>query len=300
MKISRNGIIAYLRFFFIVVVIFFSIVGCETSWIPQINQPTGEPNPTVTVTVKLSPAPVKTLRATPTAIIAPTGTFTPSLPEDITWKMLGEINFDRALTDLKRLTGEEQICPTNGCNTIKNRMTGGEGLRWAKDYMFQELTKLDYSVSLQEWSSIGYTDQNLIASKLGLVYPEERIYFVAHIDGYFPAADDNASGVVDILELARVLSSYTFERTIVLFFSTGEENGTLGVDSYLSHLSSAELATIKYVIDIDMVGYDGNNDRVMELFHGGHAPSIALAQIIKEQIQAYQINLVPLVVPGCG
>lgn len=52
----------------------------------------------------------------------------------------------------------------------------------------------------------------------------------------FPAADDNASGVVDLLEAARVLSKYSFDRTLVFFFSTGEEEGALGVKSYLNDI----------------------------------------------------------------
>jgi putative aminopeptidase FrvX len=115
-----------------------------------------------------------------------------------------------------------------------------------------------------------------------------------------PAADDNGSGVVDLLELARALSSHSFERTVVLFFSTGEEQGTLGVRSYLSQLTASQLSSIKSVINIDMVGYDANHDWAMELWHGGHAPSLALAQWMKETIKGQQFNLVPELVVGCG
>ena len=82
----------------------------------------------------------------------------------------------------------------------------------------------------------------------------------------FPAADDNASGVVDLLELARVISDYSLSRTVVLFFDTGEEQDGRAASSYLNQLSPQELNAIRDVITIDMVGYDANRDGVMELW----------------------------------
>jgi len=227
-------------------------------------------------------------------------------PLDIVWEMIGKVNIDRAQQDLKQLTGEIPLCINAGCYTVTNRLTGSEGLSWAKAYVYSEISKLNFSVTIQDWTRGGYTDQNIIAQKPGVVYPNEKIYFVAHLDGVksgssnFPAADDNGSGVVDILELARVLSNYPLMRTVVLLISTGEEEGTLGVQSYLSQLSPGELSAIKKVVNIDMVGYDGNQDKVMELWHGGHSPSIDLTHQMSETIHAYILNLLPGYVVGCG
>jgi Zn-dependent M28 family amino/carboxypeptidase len=85
-----------------------------------------------------------------------------------------------------------------------------------------------------------------------------------------------------------------------LLFTTGEEQGTLGVQSYIDQLTPQELGSIKYVVNVDMVGYDGNGDGVMELWHGGHTPSMALTQTMSDTIQAYQLDLSPGFVVGCG
>jgi acetylornithine deacetylase/succinyl-diaminopimelate desuccinylase-like protein len=228
-------------------------------------------------------------------------------PTQVVWEMLGQVNQDRALGDLRRLTGEEPICANSECYTIANRLTGSEGLHWATDYISKELVSLGYSVEFRDWSRSGRADRNLIARKSGVYSPTEEVYFVAHADGVkpsaderFPAADDDASGAVDNLELARILSSHTFSRTVVLLFTTGEEQGTLGVRSYLDQLSPPELGAIKYAVNVDMVGYDANRDGVMELWHGGHAPSMAVTQMMSETIRAYQLDLVPRFVVGCG
>jgi Zn-dependent M28 family amino/carboxypeptidase len=229
---------------------------------------------------------------------------TPSI--DVGLAMLGQVNRDRALTDLRKLTGEEAVCEEGGCYTITNRQTGSEGLQWAKKYVIGELTKAGYSVQLEAWSHGGYSDQNLIARKPGAVRPEEEVYFVAHLDGVknlwgerYPAADDDASGVVDLLELARTMGSQSFNRTAVLFFSTGEEQDSLGVKSHLSQLSPEGLRAIKDVVDIDMIGYDADQDGVMQLFHGDQPTAKALTTAMKATILEYGIDLTPMVLKGC-
>ena len=231
---------------------------------------------------------------------------TDNKPFDVYWGLLERIDPERALNDLLKLTGEEEICTDSGCFSIINRYTGSEGLQWAKDYVYEELIHLGYTVEIQDWSRYGYTDQNLIAVKPGLATPDEAIILIAHLDGVgsdggrYPAADDNATGVVDLLELSRILIGYSFNRTIILLFSTGEEQGTFGVQSYLDQLTDEELSEIQYAINIDMVGYDSNLDQIMELWHGDHEPSLVLTQMMNDTIEEYLLHLTPILAVGCG
>ena len=317
-----------LRLGFLTIIIIVSNIGCirspqsqsfQTSTEPISNatntvettgtqeiipQPSLTPTLSPTSTFTLQPSIVGTTQPTK-ALSEPIDTATPTT--DITVEMLEQVNKDRALTDLRRITGEEPICIDNKCYTIKNRQTGGEGLRWAENYIFNELVNLGYSVKRMDWVNSGHSDQNIIATKPGAMSTDEKIFFVAHLDGVkkglldrFPTSDDNARGVVDLIELARILSSYSFNRSVILFFSTGEEQGTLGVRSYLSQLSQSELSSIKYVVDIDVVGNDVNQDGVMELWHGGDPQSLDLAEKLSEIIQSTQLNLSPDLVVGCG
>lgn len=226
-------------------------------------------------------------------------------PIDEVWDMLEQVDQGRALSDLRQLTGEEPICLSYGCYTITNRLTGSHGLDLAQDYLYENLVDLGYTVEFDEWSTSGYADQNIIARKEGVLKGFEEVYLVAHVDGVkstqynYPAADDNASSVVNGLELARIFSNLNFQRTLVLFFSSGEEQGYLGVKSYLVQLPNEAINAIWQVVNRDMTGYDGNNDRVMGIFHGDHPPSMELAQMMGEIIHAYQLDLDPRVVTGC-
>ena len=92
----------------------------------------------------MQPAPVQELSQT-TAIS----------PTQVVWEMLGQVNQDRALSDLRRLTGEEPICAGTDCYTVTNRLTGSEGLHRATDYVFNSLVSLGYAVSFRNWSRSG-------------------------------------------------------------------------------------------------------------------------------------------------
>ena len=106
------------------------------------------------------------------------------VPQDIIRELIEQVDRERALTDLRRLTGVDPICTAKGCYTITGRETGSEGLQWAKDYVYETLVSLNYSVEVLDWSFEGYSDQNIIARKQGKAYPGEEIYFSAHLDGH--------------------------------------------------------------------------------------------------------------------
>jgi hypothetical protein len=102
---------------------------------------------------------------------------------------------------------------------------------------------------------------NLVADKKG--NEQEKIILVeAHIDSVganFAGADDNASGVAVLLEMARVLKDYSNKKRLRFLITNGEEQGLLGSTHYVKALSSENrLKDIELVINMDMVGYNFN------------------------------------------
>lgn len=81
-----------------------------------------------------------------------------------------------------------------------------ESLQKTADYIFQEFNQTKLLLSAQEWEANKLTYQNIIASYL----PEKKRRFIvgAHYDVYKeqPGADDNASSIAGLLEIARLLS----------------------------------------------------------------------------------------------
>ena len=80
---------------------------------------------------------------------------------------------------------------------------------------------------------------NVVGVKLGETYPEDVYLVGAHYDSVSnPGADDNASGVAGVMEIARVLSAHTFDCTLVFVAFDGEEQGLFGSFHYVEYHDS--------------------------------------------------------------
>ena len=66
-------------------------------------------------------------------------------------------------------------------------------------------------------------------------------------------ADDNGSGTILVMELARVLSTFTFNRTLVFMLTTGEEQGLLGANAFAEYCEQNN-KLIQAVFNNDIVG----------------------------------------------
>jgi acetylornithine deacetylase/succinyl-diaminopimelate desuccinylase-like protein len=226
-------------------------------------------------------------------------------------QLVNRVNRERAINELRRLSGELPLCVDGDCWPLANRLTMGDELAHAMDYVADEVRALGYTVDDAEWTYGRVTDRNVFATRTGLVRPDEQVYFVAHVDGVgncpaglCPAADDNASGTVAGLEIARALADVELDRTLVIMFSTGEEQGMYGARAYIAGLSGDELDAIKHLVNADMVGWDGDDDNLVELYHGDEdgdeAESRAQAEFMAEVIEAYTPELEVHLEPGCG
>ncbi len=89
----------------------------------------------------------------------------------------------------------------------------------------------------------------------------------------FNGADDNASGVAGMIELARMLSASRLKANNYLFIAfSGEEQGLFGSKYFVEH-PSIGLKSINYMINLDMVGR--LNDTTHTLTVGGYGTSPA-------------------------
>lgn len=108
---------------------------------------------------------------------------------------------------------------------------------------------------------------SVIAEKPGDGSSDAVIMLMAHLDSVgknFAGADDNASGVAVMLEVARVLKNHPTKKTIRFFATNGEESGLLGAEHYAETLKrNGMIKKLSLVINMDMVGYNANG--VVEL-----------------------------------
>lgn len=81
---------------------------------------------------------------------------------------------------------------------------------------------------------------------------DSRVSDIMDDNSYAPGANDNASGTAAVMELARVMSNYEFDATIIFMAVAGKEQGLLGTKHY------AEIAKRR---NIDIAGMI-NNDAI--------------------------------------
>jgi len=107
-----------------------------------------------------------------------------------------------------------------------------------------------------------YEVNNVIGYLQGREYPDSFIVITAHYDhigkmdkAIFPGANDNASGVAMMLDLAKSIKGmrYRPKYSLVFMAFASEEAGLKG-SSYYAENPTIELNRIRFLINLDMVG----------------------------------------------
>ena len=135
-----------------------------------------------------------------------------------------------------------------------------------------------------------------IASKRGPGTPntnDDGPRTAAELEPNAPGVADDASGTAAVMELARVMSQYDFDKSIVFIAFAAEEIGLNGSKNYADE-AKAKNMVIEAMLNNDIIGTDvsGNgssaNNRV-RLFSEGpeDSPSRALARYVKETSERY-------------
>jgi hypothetical protein len=134
----------------------------------------------------------------------------------------------------------------------KPRLPGSDGWRQVQRYCADRLTALGYQIEHHTYG----TGTNVIGTKLGRVDPEQRVIVSAHYDHIAgcAGADDNASGVAAVLEIARQLASVPAERSLVVAFWDEEERGLIGSRAYADRAGSRSERIIA-ALSLDAVGF---------------------------------------------
>ncbi len=70
---------------------------------------------------------------------------------------------------------------------------------------------------------------------------------------YSPGMDDNASGTVLVMELARVMSKYAYDQTIIFSLNTAEDQGLYGATAFAKYMSTNGIL-IRACLNNDVVG----------------------------------------------
>lgn len=242
--------------------------------------------------------------------------------DDIIAGINAEINPDSLQSYLMQMTAFTNR--NTGSDTVSSTFGIGAARRWAFD-KFEEFSaesdnRLVTSYLQFDQNICGMTQHRNIFSVLPGTNVEnhEVIIIEAHFDSRCATAcdtecdahgmEDNGSGSALVLELARVMSRYTYENTIVFMLTIGEEQGLFGANAFSQYALDNDMP-IKAVLNNDVIGgvicgetssapsCPGENEidstQVRFFTEGGfNSRNKQLARFVKLQ---YQEELLPLV-----
>jgi len=215
--------------------------------------------------------------------------------------MLANTSTSRWLDWIEKLSGVEPV-EIGGANyTIATRYTSsmfsGAANAKAFDFVKQQAQAWGFSGSNYEEDpyTTGPAGKNLVLTIPGQT--SEEVILSAHLDTILqtgdsaisaPGANDNGTGCATLLEAARLLRQYRFQRTIRLLFFTGEEQGLYGSAAYTADHS---LTSVAGVVNLDMFGWDSNADRCFEIHAGTLDSSIDVGNCFMASIGSYALGL---------
>jgi hypothetical protein len=172
--------------------------------------------------------------------------------------ILDEVSSDRILTTIDSLS------------SYWTRRVGQPGNLWSADYLVRCVDDLGYEAASFDsfWcENTGAVEHNVVFRKEGTASLEGYVVVCGHFDstvgpwdpeGRSPGADDNASGVAGVLEIARVVRDLPLHRDVVFVCFNAEEVGLVGSQHFVDELVAAG-DSLHVCLNLDCIAYtDGS------------------------------------------
>lgn len=214
--------------------------------------------------------------------------------------LMDQITQSNLQQTLNEFSGEVVTTVNSTPTVILNRQQANNDV--AADYLVEQFAAMDnLTITDQAFNTNG---RNIIATQLGKAANPEIYIICAHYDTVANyCADDNATGTTAVLEIAKILSTQCFDNTIVYALWDEEEIGLLGSD-YYAGLANTNGDNIAGVLNMDMIGYDGDasgtpGDNQFDIdFRSEFAPSVTMKNDILSVFNTYSFDLSVVEVPN--
>lgn len=214
--------------------------------------------------------------------------------------LLTEFNADSLQSQVRKVSGEVPVIVGGQSHVITSRLYNQPGNVLMFNYAKEQFVQAGLEIDSLVFSTNG---KSLFGIKKGTVFPERVCIIGAHYDNlptgsFAPGADDNASGCAVVLESARIMSAMEFPNTLIFALWDEEELGLIGSTAYTAQQTIHGDSLLGY-INLDMLGWDGNDDNLTEVHVRPIANSIKLMQMVVDCNELYNIGLnLEIVNPG--
>ena len=179
--------------------------------------------------------------------------------------------------DSKGVKGEGKLVQTDSVSfvdrehrivvVLKNKLT------WSAEQKVLDYTVIELDKKLQKTLPVtikinienefipSFKTGNICGIIKGTLKPDSIIVYTAHYDHlggmgsktYFPGANDNASGVTQVLSLAKYYAAHPQPYSMAFILFSGEEAGLLG-SKYFTENPLVPLKNIRFLVNLDLEG----------------------------------------------
>lgn len=201
----------------------------------------------------------------------------------------------------------------------RHPISSPQKLQDTETYLTEQFRQLGLDVTVHPFAALGGTYRNLIGTAVPSTAKDDQapppLIVAAHVDTVpgSPGADDNASGLAVLLEVARRVREMTLARPVQFIAFNLEEEDLLGSLAYAAHLRATDQKILGAIV-LECVGYAREEEGSQKIPPGVpiHVPSVGnfLAVIGNQNSHALTMSvagvmnahlpIVPLVVPGNG
>ncbi len=215
--------------------------------------------------------------------------------------VLEDTSIDSLTLSVQALSGEIMVMVGDSLQFIPSRHKDHPGNDLAAEYIGQKLRQFGLQVQDFRFSATG---RSVYAVQTGERFPNQSYIICAHFDCYppgdrAPGADDNASGTAAVLEAARLLSKYETDFSIIYAFWDEEEQGLHGSRAFAEQAQDSANAILG-VINLDMIGWDSNDDGTILVDVHEMQDSAELANSVMAVNERYKIGLSPQTMKSFG
>jgi hypothetical protein len=208
-----------------------------------------------------------------------------------------------SLADLISMDSLTAMCQR--MQDFQTRYIWSDSINAARDWIAQKFQSWGYTnVTLPSFYYYG-TLYNVMCVKQGYAEPDKVIVIGGHYDSitygqpqppeiWAPGADDDASGTVLTMELARVLADIPLRKTIIFMPFSAEEVGLVGSRAAAQQFAN-DGTDVEVMLNFDMVAYEPNANWSLNVSSG---PNTAYRTLMANTLMRVS-NITPVIV-GMG
>jgi subtilisin-like proprotein convertase family protein len=188
------------------------------------------------------------------------------IPETRVDSVVNLVSISSLTKFMRELTGDTATFVGGNPFLIFSRYSPSPVNPSAAQYIYEKFQSYGLNVRYQFGDS---NTMNVIARKTGTRFPNQKVIIGAHYDNILwpvlpepmdtvHGADDNASGTVAVLEMARLLANMNFDYTIEFAAWDNEEIGLYGSRTY-ADTAYFHGDSIRFYINMDMISFNYQN-----------------------------------------